>query len=78
MLIRLEWRDGELSFIDIDDASWRPTLTPTEDPDVFLVAPGSRESGEHAVFRRLPDGRVTSVFLAASTFVRLDEVVAPN
>ena len=30
MLIRLEWRDGELSFIDIDDASWRPTLTPTE------------------------------------------------
>jgi len=78
MVIRLEWRDGELSFIDTDEASWRPTLTPTEDPDVFLVEPGSRESGEHAVFRRLPDGRVTSVFLAASTFVRLDRVVAPD
>ena len=77
-LIRLEWRDGKLSFVDPDEAMWRPTLAPTDDPDVFLVEPGSRESGEQAVFRRLPDGRVASVFLAAETLARLDPVVARN
>lgn len=77
-LVRLEWRDGKLSVIDPDDATWRPTLAQTDDPDVFLVEPGSRQSGERAVFRRLADGRVASIFLAASTFMRLDRVVAPD
>ena len=77
-LLRLEWRDAKLSVIDPDDASWRPTLAQTDDPDVFLVEPGSRQSGERAVFRRLSDGRVANVFLAASTFMRLDRVVAPD
>jgi hypothetical protein len=77
-LIRLEWRNGKLSFIDPDETTWRPTLAPTDDPDIFLVQPGSRESGEETVFRRLSDGRVASVFLAAATFVRLDPVVAPD
>ncbi len=74
-LIRLEWRDGKLSIIDPDDATWRPTLAPTDDPAVFVVELGTRESGEHAVFRSLSDGRVASLFLAASTFMRLDQVV---
>jgi CubicO group peptidase (beta-lactamase class C family) len=75
-LIRLEWRDGKLSVIDPDDATWRPTLAPTVEPDVFLIEPGSRQSGERAVFRRLADGRIASIFLAASTFVRLDWVLS--
>jgi hypothetical protein len=77
-LIRLEWRDGKLSVIDPDDATWRPTLTPTSEPDVFIVEPGVRQSGERAVFRRLADRRVTSLFLAASTFMRLDRVADPT
>lgn len=74
MLVRLEWRDGKLSFLYPDEATWHPTLAPTEDPLVFRVEPGSRESGEAVVFRSLPDGRIGSVFVAASTFVRLDPV----
>ena len=76
-LIRLEWRDGKLSIIDPADATWRPTLAPTNDPDVFLVELGVRQSGERAVFHSLCDGRVASLFLAASTFMRLDRVVGP-
>jgi CubicO group peptidase (beta-lactamase class C family) len=75
-LIRLEWRDGKLSVIDPADATWRPTLAPSVEPDVFLIEPGTRQSGERALFRRLADGRVASIFLAASTFVRLDWVVS--
>ncbi len=73
-IIRLEWRDGELVFTHPDDPAWRPTLTPTDDPDVFVVQPGLRPSGERAIFRRLPDGRVSSVLLAAATYVRFGPV----
>lgn len=76
-LVRLEWRDGKMTFVDPDDPAWRPTLARTDDPNVFLIEPGQRESGELAVFRRLADGRVASVLLAASTLVRLDRVVEP-
>lgn len=71
---RVEWRDGKLAIIDPDLPAWRPTLRPTEDPNVFLIEPGFRESGENAVFKRLPDGRVESVFIAAGTWVRLEPV----
>lgn len=77
-LVRLEWRDAKLSFIDPSNPTWRPTLAQTDDANVFVVEPGSRESGEQAVFRRLADGRVASVFLAASTYERLDRVVEHN
>jgi CubicO group peptidase (beta-lactamase class C family) len=73
--IRLEWRDGKLTFVDPDAATWRPTLTPTGDPDKFVVEPGFRESGESVIFHRLADGRVASVFLAAATFARMDRVL---
>jgi hypothetical protein len=73
-LIRLEWRDGKLAAIDPTSETWRPVLASTEDPNVFLVEPGVRESGELALFRRLPDGRVASVLLAAATFIRLGPI----
>jgi CubicO group peptidase (beta-lactamase class C family) len=75
---RLEWRDGKLTFVGSEEPTWRPTLAATEDPDVFVVEPGVRESGEPVKFHRMADGRVASVFLAASTLTRLDAVVAPE
>ena len=42
---RLEWRDGELTFVDPDNPGWRPRLVPTDDPDVFVVGPGCGQSG---------------------------------
>ncbi|HKV89055.1 MAG TPA: serine hydrolase domain-containing protein [Candidatus Dormibacteraeota bacterium] len=78
LLIRLEWRDGKLIVIATDDPAWRPTLKPTDNPDVFVIEPGTRQSGERAVFRRLADGRVAAVFLAAGTYSRLEPVGAPE
>ena len=76
MVLRLEWRDGSLVFIDPSDETWRPKLTPTHDPQTFTVAPGVRESGEHAVFVRDAGGQVVSVFLAAGTLLRFGPVGA--
>ncbi len=73
-LVRLEWRDGRLAFVDPNNPAWRPILAPTGNPDVFIVEPGARESREPAVFRRVPDGRVAAVCLAAWTLIRLDAV----
>jgi CubicO group peptidase (beta-lactamase class C family) len=77
-ILRLEWRDGNLAFTTPEISAWSLTLTPTSDPDVFIVDPGSDFAGENVVFRRLPDGRVASVLLMDSTFVRLDSVAAPR
>jgi len=74
MIARVEWRDGALQIVDPDQASWRPTLLPTEHPDVFAIEPGVRESGERVTFRRGADGRVTSMFLAVATMVRFGPV----
>jgi hypothetical protein len=57
-------------------SGWRLPLAPTSDPDVFISDPGSDFSGDNVVFRRLADGRVTSVLLMDSTFARLDRVAA--
>jgi CubicO group peptidase (beta-lactamase class C family) len=75
-LIRLEWRDAKLVFVDPDAPDWRPILCPTGDPDIFVVGPGYRQSGEPVIFRRLADGRVASAFLAEATLIRLDSVVS--
>jgi hypothetical protein len=56
------------------EPTWRPTLSPTAEADVFIVDPGVRESGERVIFNRTPDGRVSSVFLASDTWLRLDVV----
>jgi CubicO group peptidase (beta-lactamase class C family) len=76
VLRRVEWRDARLAILDSEAPEWRPTLEPTGDPDVFVVEPGVRESGENVVFGRLADGRVASVFIAAGTWQRLDPVAA--
>jgi CubicO group peptidase (beta-lactamase class C family) len=73
-ILRLGWRDGNLAFTALDVSAWSMTLAPTSDPDVFSSAPGSDFAGDNVVFRRLADGRVASVFLMDSTFVRLDSV----
>lgn len=74
-LVRLEWRDARLTFVDPDLASWRPSLVETDDPDTFVVGPGCDESGETVVFQRLSDGRVASALLASTTLARLGPVV---
>jgi CubicO group peptidase (beta-lactamase class C family) len=73
-VLRLEWRDGKLTFVDPAEPAWRPVLEPAGEPDVFVVGPGHRQSGELVRFRRRPDGRVTSAFLAEFTLVRLDRL----
>jgi CubicO group peptidase (beta-lactamase class C family) len=73
-LITLEWRDGALTVVSASEPAWRPVLTRTEDPDVFVVEPGVRQSGEPVTFRRASDGRVASLHLAAETWLRLDAV----
>jgi CubicO group peptidase (beta-lactamase class C family) len=73
-VIRVEWRGGKLTGVNPTDPTWGPTLSSTEDPDVFAVDAGVRESGEPAVFHRLPDGRVASLFVGAQTLLRLDPV----
>jgi len=49
-------------------------LAPTDDPDVFVVESGFRESGELVRFRRGKDGRVVSVVAAVATMDRLEPV----
>jgi D-alanyl-D-alanine carboxypeptidase len=73
-VVRLEWRDGKLTFLDDTDPTWTPTIAPTEDVDVFIVEPGYRESGELVRFQRGKDGRVVSVIAAVSTMERLEPV----
>lgn len=72
-VLRLEWRDGQLTFLDPAEPGWCPVLEPAGQPDVFVVGPGHRQSGELARFQRA-GGRVTSVFLAEFTLDRLDRV----
>jgi CubicO group peptidase (beta-lactamase class C family) len=71
-LLRLEWRDGKLIFTSPESPAWQQVLLPASEPDRFIVAPDCDQGGESAVFRRSPDGRVVSVFLAATTWTRLD------
>jgi CubicO group peptidase (beta-lactamase class C family) len=76
-VIRLEWRDGKLTFVDDTDPTWTPALEATDDPDIFVVEPGFRESGELVRFKRDRKGRVVSVLMAVATMERL-EPVSPN
>ena len=73
-VMRVEWLDGKLTVIDPDAPTWKPTLAPTDDPDVFRIEPGFRESGELARFERGGDGRVVSLFLAVARLQRLEPV----
>ena len=70
-VLRLEWRDGELTFVDPDKPTWRPVLRPTEVADTFIVEPGVRESGEPCTFGRRADGRIRSVTVGSALLRRL-------
>jgi len=70
-LIRVEWRDGKLAVVEGDQTM---PLEPALEAGSFVVAPGFRGSGEPVVFRRRPDGAVTSMLTGAGTLVRLDPV----
>ena len=73
-VMRVEWLDGKLTVLDPDDPTWKPTLAPTDEADVFTIEPGFRESGELARFERGVDGRVVSLFLAVARMQRLEPV----
>ena len=73
-ITRIEWRDGKLTVIDPDDATWKPTLAPTDEPDVFRIEKGYRESGELVRFQRDEKGRVVTVVMAVATMERLEPV----
>jgi CubicO group peptidase (beta-lactamase class C family) len=75
-ILRLEWRDGKPTFIAPEAPDWQLKLAPTTDPDVFTHEPGSEFAGEDVRFRRLANGRVTSVHVMDCTFARLDPVAA--
>jgi CubicO group peptidase (beta-lactamase class C family) len=71
-LIRLEWRDGKLMFLDPAEPSWRLELEPGGDADTFVAGPGFRQSGEPVRFSRRPDGKVASVALGGGTLLKLE------
>jgi CubicO group peptidase (beta-lactamase class C family) len=71
---RVEWLDGKLTVLDPDAPTWKPTLAPTDEADVFKIEPGFRESGELARFERTRDGRVAALFLAVARLKRLEPV----
>jgi hypothetical protein len=75
-LLRLEWRDGKLTFTAGEAPGWQVVLTPTPDPDRFGVADGSTAPGGSVTFRRSAGGRVVSVFFLDFTWARLDPVTA--
>lgn len=75
-VLRLEWCEGKLAFVNQEPTPFRLALEPTSNPDTFAAEQGSYFSGENVTFHRRADGRVISVLLTASTFMRLDQVPA--
>jgi CubicO group peptidase (beta-lactamase class C family) len=75
-LLRLEWRDGRLTFTTAEAPGWQVVLSPTADPDRFTSADGGGGPAGDVTFRRSPGGRVASVFFLDCTWVRLDRVTA--
>src|SRR5690242_19943304 len=73
-VLRLEWRDGRLTFVDPDTPTWRPVLRATDVADSFVVEPGVRESGEPCTFHRRANGRIRSVTFGSALLRRLDPV----
>ncbi len=73
-LIRLEWRDGKLTFTTPESAAWQVTLSPTSGPDAFSIESGGEPIGEYARFQRAPNGQVGSVHLMDTTWHRLERL----
>ena len=73
-LLRLEWTHGKLAFTTAEAPDWQIVLTPAPVPDLFTITDGGDLSGGNVTFQRLADGRVASVHLMDSTWVRLDRI----
>jgi CubicO group peptidase (beta-lactamase class C family) len=71
-LMRLEWTGGKLAFTTAEAPDWQIVLTPTAVPGLFTIAQPGDLSAENVTFQRLADGRVASVHLMDSTWIRLD------
>jgi CubicO group peptidase (beta-lactamase class C family) len=76
-LLRLEWRDGKLTFTTPGSATWQLVLRPTSDPDGFTVESGSGLTGERVRFHRLPGGQVRSAVVMETTWERLEPAGPP-
>lgn len=77
-ITRVEWRDGALTIVFMGDDDFRPVLDPTDQPDVWLVRPGMRWSGERICFLRRPDGRVRAMAVPGEVIARFDRVEPPS
>jgi CubicO group peptidase (beta-lactamase class C family) len=73
-LVKLEWRDGQLTMIDTSQPDDKVVIHRAAEPGSFVVAPGVRQSGEPVEFRRLPDGTVASMAFGGGSVVRLGPV----
>jgi CubicO group peptidase (beta-lactamase class C family) len=73
-VLRLQWCDGKLTFVNQEPDPFRLAIEPAGNPDTFVAEQGSYFSGENVTFHRRADGRVISVLLVASTLMRLDQV----
>lgn len=73
-LLRLEWRDGQLTLVDPQDPDGTVIIERGAEPGGFVVAPGRRQSGEPVAFSRRPDGTVTTMLMGGGSLVRLDPV----
>lgn len=60
ILVRLEWREGRLTLVWLDEESHvaQQHLESTDDTDIFIVH-GGRESGETLTFRRNASGAIS-------------------
>jgi CubicO group peptidase (beta-lactamase class C family) len=72
MIVRLEWRDRKLVFVEPGSPETLTEIEPAGSPDTFTVTAGNRNSGETVRFARLAGGRVASVFVGSATLLRLD------
>lgn len=72
--LRVEWRDDRLTLVNAADPSWHATLTATDDPLVFTIDPGIRESGEPAIFGEGSGGHIRSLMMASDTLARVGPV----
>jgi hypothetical protein len=71
-LLRLEWRDGKLTFVEPGSTDTLTEIQPAGSPDTFTAAPGNLISGETVQFRRVAKGQVRSVYFGSATLMRLD------
>jgi len=77
VMVRIEWRDGKLTMIDISEPDAKLVFLATEEPDRFTVDWFRRESGEPVTFHRGADGRVTGVTIGPYTLRRFDPLGEP-